>query len=808
MLDALLQDLRYAARGLRRAPAFTLAAVLTLGLGIGANTAAFTVVDAALLRALPYRDQDRLVQLWESAPRKQRERQLSYPDFADVRDSSTVFEAVAGYAFDGFTLSSDEGAERLAGARVSAGFFRVLGVEPVLGRGFRPEEDQEAAKREVVVLSHGLWQRRFGSDPGVVGRRITLGGEPYTVVGVLPRSFHFARLGDPEIFATLAPSRAAVERRYMHWMWALARLRPGVGLEQANAELAGIARARERLDPRWHEDSGLYAVPLRDAIVGGVRPLLLGLLAAVALVLLIACLNVANMLLARAGARRRELGIRTALGADRARLVRQLLTESLLLALLGGAAGLLWAGGGVRALVAAIPEAQRESLPFLKDLALNPAVLAFTTGACLLTGLVFGLAPALHACDRDVALRLKESGRGSARRQGLRSALVVGELALALVLVVAAGLLTRSLSRLLAVDPGFETSHLLTARIGLPAARYAAPQQVEAFFGRWRSRIESLPGVAGVALVDRLPLLGSGNTGTPSVVGRPASDVHAPDSELRTVSSEYFRTMGIALRAGRGFDERDRADAPRVAVVNQTFADALFPDADPLGQRVGFAFLSGPPLAIVGVVADEKVGELDARTRPVFYFHWLQEPRAATSVVVRTRSDPHALLAALRAESRALEPELLVAGVRTMEELIAGSQASFLRRYPLLLLGSFAALALALAAIGVYGVMSYSVSQRTNEIGIRLALGAAPGNVLALVLKEGLALALLGAAAGLGGALATARVLSSLLFETPPTDPSVLTVSALVLLAVAALACWLPARRAARTDPLAAIRCE
>jgi predicted permease len=808
MLESLLGDLRLAARGLRRSPGFTLVAVLTLGLGSGATAAVFTVLDAALLRGLPYRDPDRLVHVWETTPERS-DRQVSHPDFADVRDAARSFENVGGYAFDGFSLAGSEGLERVAAARVSAGFFGLLGVEPILGRSFRPEEDQPLRKRDVVLLSHGLWLRRFGGDPAIVGGTLTLSGEPYTVLGVLPPGFHFARLGDPELFVTLSPNQAAVERRYMHWMWAVARLRPGAGIGEANAELAAIARDREREDPRWHAATGLRAEPLRDAIVGGIRPLLLGLLASVAAVLLIACVNVANMLLARAAGRRREVGVRVALGAGRARLVRQFLVESLLLALLGGGAGLLWAGWGVRAMVAAIPDAQRQALPFFKDLNVHPGIWTATFLVCVLTGVVFGLAPALHAHEGGLARSLREGRRSTDQRSLQRRLLVVGEVGLALALLAAAGLLTRSLHRLLRVDPGFDSRGVMTARLSLPADAYDTPQRIHAFHGAFQQKLAALPEVAGVALVDRLPLLGSGNTGTPSVVGRPASDTSAADSELRTVSSGYFRVMGIPLRAGRGFTESDGPGAPRVVVVNEAFVRHVLGGEDAIGRHVSFVFMDGQPLEIIGVVANENVSDLDARAaRPVLYFPSPQDPSSSTNLVVRARGEPRTLAAALRRELRALEPRAVLSVERTLDDLIAGSRPAFLRRYPLLLLGWFAALALVLAAVGVYGVMACAVSQRTGEIGVRMALGARPRDVLALVLREGVTLALAGVAVGVLLALAGGRAIASLLFETRPWDPVVLGAAALVLTAAAAAACWVPALRAARVDPLAAIRCE
>jgi putative ABC transport system permease protein len=652
-----------------------------------------------------------------------------------------------------------------------------------------------------------LWQRRFGGDPAIVGRSITLNDEPFTVVGVLPKEFHFARLGDPELFVTLSPSKQAVERRYMHWMWAIGRLRDGATRDQANAELSSIASTRAQADQQWHKDTGLRAAPLREALVGPIGPVVMGLFAAVGAVLLIACANVANMLLARAMSRKREMGIRLAMGAGRGRIVSQFLAESVLLSIAGGAAGLLWAGWGVRTMVAAIPANMAQGLPFLKDLSADPRVLAFTFAVCLATGLLFGLVPALRTSSPLVLESLKDGARGSAGRQRMRSALVVAEIAIALSLVAAAGLMTRSLGRLLDVNPGFNTENLLTARVALPSRSYDTNEKREAFFDRWQARIGALPGVESVALVDRLPLLGSGNTGTPTIAGRSVASSNAPDSELRTVSESYFRVMGLPVVMGRSFTPSDAREAKRVVVVNRRFVDEMFGGEDPTGQVLTFPFVDGP-LEVAGVVADEKAGDLDGRVRPVLYFPWRQDSGLSTSVVVRTNTNPRSLAPALAAESRAMEPDAIVSGVRTMDEIIASVPATFLRRYPLMILGCFAFLALVLASIGIYGVMSLAVNERTPEIGIRMALGAQTSTILRLVLRQGLTLAGLGVGAGIAIGLAGAQVLSSALYETPPTDPLVFAGAAFVLTAVAALAVYIPARRASRVDPLVAVRHE
>ncbi len=805
VLATVVGDLRYGLRGLAKSPAFTLVAAVTLGLGIGANSAMFTVVNAVLLKGLPYKDPDRLVHVWETEPNRLT-RQVSFPDFVDVRDRSASLSSVAGYAFDSLVLKTAEGSERLRAARVSANFFSTLGVEPAHGRLFQASEDQPLGSRDAVLITDGLWRRRFGADPGVVGRPLILDGAPRTVVGVLPRQFQFARLGDVEVFVTLSPAREAVERRYMHWMWAIGRLRDGASLEAANAELGSIATGRALLDPQWHKETGLRVVPLRDALVGPVRPLILGLFASVAAVLLIACANVANMLLARAMGRRREVAIRLAMGAGRGRIMAQFLTESVLLFLIGGAVGLLWAGWGVRALVAAIPANLAGNLPFLKDLAIDPGVLGFTFAVCLATGLLFGLLPAFRSSAQGVADTLKDGARGASGRQRVRSGLVVTEIAIAMFLVVAAGLMGRSLTRLLDVDPGFDLASLTTASLAVPGSAYDTPEKLIAFFDRWQSRVRALPGVRGVALVDRLPLLGSGNTGTPSIAGAPGNST-APDANLRTVSASYFEVMGLKVVAGRDFSEADGPKAARVVIVNRAFVDQVFGGRDAVGQSVGFAFVQGA-LEVVGVVADEQVGALDDAIRPVLYFPWRQDTGTAMSAVIRTQGDPRALMSALSGETRSIEPDAIVSGVRTMNDLVASTPAAFLRSYPLLVLGCFAVLALILASIGIYGVMSLTVGERTSEIGIRMAIGAQSGQVLRLFLKQGLGLSLLGVGLGVAAGLAGTRLLSFALFETPPNDPLVFGAASAVLVTVAALACSVPAWRASRVDPLRAVRYE
>jgi putative ABC transport system permease protein len=811
-MRTVLKDVRYAARVLSRQPGFALVAVVTLALGIGANTAIFTVIDAALLRSLPYENPERLVHLWESRQSRDFEqREASYPDFEDWRQQSgEVFDGVAGYVQQQFTLADGGSPERAQGAAVTANFFDLLGVKAAEGRAFVEGDDAPDAER-VVVISHGLWLRRFGGDRKIPGRQVELEGVSYTVVGVLPAGFRFAKVGEAELWTPLRVPREVAGRRYMHWLRVVARLKAGVSLDAARAQMSTVARRIEADDPQAHTGVGIRVVPLQEEVVGPVKPLLFVLLGAVGFVMLIACTNVANLLLARSTARRKEMVIRAALGASRRRVVQQLLTESLLLALAGGACGLMLALWGVDALVAAIPAAQLGKMPYLRDLSLNPEVLLFAFALSLVTGVLFGLTPALSASRADLQEAMKDGGRTSSGRgpRRLRDLLVVSEVALALVLLVGAGLLLKSLAVMLRVDPGFDTRNLLTMRVALPPARYADDERAASFYAELLRRVSALPGVRGVAETSNLPLAGEGGTGTPQIVGRAAPPGDWGESYLRDVSANYFDVMGIPLVAGRVFDERDRADAPRVLLVNKTFAERVFPGESPLGRQVGFKFTAGrPPFEIVGVVGDEKVASLDARTKPVIYFHEQQGPDAAVVLLVRTAADPSAVAGAVGGEVRALDPEVPVFAAATMEQVVAGSQATFMRRYPAYLVGVFACVALVLALVGIYGVISYAVTQRTREIAIRVALGARGRDVLRLVLGHGLLLALAGVAFGLAGALVLTRLMKGLLFEVSAADPSVYAVVSLLLVAVALAACLVPARRATKVDPMVALRYE
>ena len=806
-MQTLFQNLRYGFRLLRTKPGFTIVAVLTLALGIGANTAIFTVVDAALLRSLPYKDPERLVHLWEATEQQQtKQRELSYPDFLDLKQHSQVFEGVAGYNGRNVTLTHGEVKERLQATRVTSNFFSILGVEAALGRTFQPEEDRPGAPA-LVILNHNLWQRRFSGDPNLIGQAINLNGTNYTVVGILPPHFQFAPIADAELWVPLNPSANEVSRRFTHWLNVIARLKPGLTVEQARAGTQVIAQRLAEADPQFHQGAMIRIIALRDQIVGAVKPLLLVLLGTVAFVLLIACANIANLLLTRAAARHKEIAVRLALGATRWHLVKQLLTESMLLALLGGALGLFLARWGIDLIVAAIPQSQ---MNFGPGLAIDLRALAFTGALSLLTGVIFGLAPALQASKADLQESLKEGSRTSsiAASNRLRSMLIVSEIALALVLLVGAGLMTKSLLRLLDVDPGFDPKNLLTFQLSLPSAKYGANNQAPVFYQQLLTRLETLPGVKGAGAVNRLPLVG-GSTGVPLIEGRPApAPGQEPVANVRTVSFGYFRAMGIPLIKGRVFTEQDQVGAPRVLMVNQTLAAQLFSGQNAIGQRIRFTFTGDQPFEIVGVVGDEKVTPLDTATTPVIYFPHLQNSDLAMNMVVRTATDPLAFASTVRSEVRAMDADLLVYHIESMEHHIAMRPSTMMRRYPTMLIGAFAAIALLLAVIGIYGIISYSVSQRTHELAIRIALGAGRRDILKLVVGQGLGLTAAGIGIGLAAAFMLTSFLSSMLFEVGTSDPLIFIGVAMLLAAVALLASYLPARRATKVDPMVALRCE
>jgi putative ABC transport system permease protein len=807
-MDSLVKDLRFAFRGFLKRPGFAAIAIMTLALGIGGSTAIFTIVNAALLRGLPYKSPDRLYHMWERTPQGEfSKREFSYPDYQDYQQNN-VFEGLAAYTGGRVLVSGLGEAESLPGPRVSANFFNVLGVDPLLGRTFQSGEDQPGGPK-VTVLTYGLWQRRFGADKSVIGRGLTINGESYTIVGVLPASFQFA-LRTAELFIPYQPTQNQLTRRGLHGTNLIGRLKPGVTESQAQSDLSVIGSRIEQQHNDSHAGTTVRIVPLQEEVVGNVRPILLVLLAAVGFVLLIACANVASLLLTRSLARQKEVAIRSALGANRWRVIRQLLTESLLLSLAGGAAGLLIAYWAVPALVAALPQNQLNAMPFLNSLSLNAGILAFSFALSLITGLVFGLAPALQSSRLDLNEVLKEGGRqtsgGASHR--LRSAMVVTEIALAVVLLVGAGLMMKSLLRLLQTNVGFKTENLLTVGVILPPSKYTQANQFISFNDQIQERVRALPGVSAAGTVDILPL-NAGNTTRFYIDGDP---VPQPGKEVeansRVVSDTYFQTLGVPLIAGRTFDQRDTPDKPESVIIGKTIADRMFAGRNPVGMRLRYAGVQAPPMEIVGVVGDVKITGLDQAIRPVLYYAFRQNFSPFANIVTRTNGDPAALTAAVRNEIRNLEPDAAILNVNTIDEMIAQTPASFMRRFPALLISIFAGVALLLASIGIYGVVSYSVSQQTHYIGVRMALGASPSAILAMVLKQGLVLAIAGVVIGVVAALGLMRLLKTLLFEVSTNDVGTFAMVAGALFVVALLACYLPARRATKVDPLIALRYE
>ncbi|HVG32681.1 MAG TPA: ABC transporter permease [Pyrinomonadaceae bacterium] len=813
MGTTLWQDLRYGARMLLKKPGFTFVAVLTLALGIGANTAIFTVVNAVLLRSLPFDHAEQLVRIGgANLQRNKRLGTLSPQDFYDVRDRNTVFESIAAY--DGWSpsLTGTGEPERLAAARVTTAFFNVLRVEPVMGRAFLPQEEQRG-NHLVVLLSYGLWQRRFGANPSIIGQTITLNGASYNVIGVLPRDFEppqFSGVGfeKPELWAPFAPDLSQWTRDGRSLDTAIARLKPGVSVERAQSELGVIAGQLQQQYPDTNAGESLSTASLHEQLVGKIRSALLVFLVAVGFVLLIACANVANLLLARAAARQKEMAIRAAMGASRLRIIRQLLTESVLLSIVGGGLGLLFAMWATDYLVTL----GTDSLPFLGDVGLDGRVFGFTALLTILTGVAFGLAPAVQFSKPDLNESLKESGRsstGGRGRQRLRSVLVVAEIAISLLLLIGAGLLVKSFVRLQNVSPGFDPHNALTLNIFLPGTKYTEDDQARAFFDQAEARIRSLPGVESVGMTSNLPVSGGFDTVSFYVEGQPVSareDV--PDLERYTINEDYFRAMGIPLKSGRPFAAEDRAGSTPVAIVSETAARRFWPNESPLGKRINTDIddPESPWRTVVGVVGDVRHYALDIEPTAQFYLPYRQGPQSYMALVVRTSNRPENQINAVREQIWAIDKDQPIFNVKTMEEFVARSVAQ--RRFTMLLLGLFAGVALLLAVIGLYGVMAYTVAQRTHEIGIRMALGAQTGDVLRMVLGQGMAMVMVGVVIGLAAAFALSRLISSFLYGVSATDPLTFVGVPLVLCAVAALASYIPARRATRVDPMVALRYE
>ncbi len=820
-MESILQDIRYSVRSLIKTPGFTSVAVIVLALGIGANTAIFTVVNAVLLRPLPYPDSDRLVMLWETNPRFQigvDTLPVTHGNFMDWREQNSVFEYVSALGVGRWNLTGSGEPERISGASVSPNFFRLMGTEPKLGRAFRDDEEKPGAGK-VVVISHSLWQRRFAGEPGVIGKPMTLDGESYTVIGVAPEGFQFPRAKDLPYFVAVA-TQTDVWRpmtlgddfvnksRANHQLSVMAKLKRGVTREQAQTEMTAIAERLERSYPDSNQGIGVKVVPLNEQVVGNVRPALWVLMGAVALVLLIACANVANLLLARSSARQKEIAIRTALGASRSRVVRQLLTEALLLSMTAAVTGTLLSLWGIKAMLSL----SRETLPRAYEISVDLRVLGFTVVIALLTSVLFGLTPALQASKINLSESLKEGSRGLAggrHSNHVRSAMVISEVALSLVLLIGAGLMIKSLSSLLKVDPGFKPNDTLTMQIALLGSKYPAASQQIAFFRDVTHRVETLPGVQSVGLISSAPLSGGVYAGGFSIEGRVAtSETDDLVADRRMVSPEYFNALGIPLLKGRGFTDRDDKAATGVAIVSQSWARRFLPNEEPLDKRIklGGRDSTRPWLSIVGIAGDVRDTALESDARPCVYLPYPQFPSSSMTLVVRAAFDPKPLMPAIRDEVWAVDKDQPVTEVKTMDQYVADSVSP--RRLNATLLAIFASLALVLASVGIYGVMAYSVTQRTHEIGIRVALGAQSSDVIKLVVGHGMALVVVGVMIGLAGALALTRVMTSLLFGVSATDPITFAGVSVLLVAIALLASYIPARRATKVDPMIALRCE
>jgi putative ABC transport system permease protein len=813
MIETLLQDIRYGARVLAKHRAFTVVAVLTLALGIGANTAIFSVVNELLLRPLPFRDADRLVMLWEVTPEGRHQNTTSRANFLAWREQSKSFEGMAAFSDQRLNLTGAGEPEEVAVQFATPNLFQVLGVEPILGRRLT-EDDGRADAAPVAVLSYGLWQRRFGADPRIVGKPITLNSVPFTVVGVLPQGFQWhirSRSGTSrpaEIWTALdMPTEGSGMRG--RFLSTVARLKQGVTPEQAEAEMKTIASRLEQDAPRYNKGMTSEVIPLREQFVGNVRPALWLLLGAVGLVLLIACANVANLLLARAAAREKEIALRAALGAHRLRIIRQLLTESVLLSVLGSLLGLGLAWWGIQALVHISPR----DLINIQSVGLNFTVLAWTILISFVTGIVFGLMPALEATRLNLNDALKEGGKGaegqSSRSRRLRSVLVIAEVALALVLLVGAGLLIKSFAQLQKINTGFNSENVLTMVVRLPEAKYKDDPQLVAFFRQATERMRTLPGVSNVGMVNFLPLYGGlGSSTMFTVEGRPAPEPgNEPFTNVRVSDAGYFNTMGIPLLRGRNFTESETSEPRHVIIISESFAQKYFPNEEPLGKRITVFMADNPePTEIIGIVGDVRYDSLTNKAEPTAYYPHPELAYPFMTLVIRTNGDPADMAQAAEREVRAIDPDQPVSDVRTMNQVMADTLGR--ARFSTLLLGLFAGLATLLAAVGIFGVMNYSVTLRTREIGLRMALGAQRGQVLMMILRQGLLLTLVGIGIGLLGALALTRIMSSLLFGVGASDPMTFAGIAVLLAVVSLIACYIPARRATRVDPMIALRYE
>ena len=814
-METIIQDIKFGLRMLLKSPSMSIVATIALALGIGANTAIFSVVNAVLLRPLPFPNSESLMSLWETNVQRGGIRgSHSYPNFFDIRSQNTVFDRVAAYHGADYVMTGRGEPVRLQGLVTTSDLFPLLGVAPKLGRIFLPEEDKPSSTGRVAIISEQLFRNRFGADPAILNQTITLEGISFTVIGVMPDTFEFPIQNEPvELWTTIAGDASGTDpvtdQRGAHFLRVLGRLKQNVTPEQAQSELTAIASRLEQAYPDTNTKRGLKAEPALNALVGDIRPALLILLGAVACVLLIACANVANLLLARATSRHKEMAVRAALGASRMRVIRQLLTESILLSLVGGAVGLLLAVWWSDLLVAL----GKEDIPRAVHVAIDWRVLGFTLGVSVLTGLIFGLVPAFQSSKTELVESLKEGGRSGsegARRNRMRSVLVVGELAIAVVLLVGAGLLIKSLWRLQNVNTGLQPDNVLTFNLGLPETKYTTEKQAP-FYNELKTRIESSPGVQSASSIMPLPLSGERFMISFQIEGREVAPKDEPSADIFFTGIGYFKTMGIPLIKGRDFDQRDQHGSPRVTIVTEEFVRQYFPNEDPIGRRIrpGISTYDDEDerhCEIIGVVGDIRNRSLDTPPQPAYYVPQTQVPFAQMTMVVKTSTEPHSLVSAMTKEVAAMDSDLPLFGVKTLPEYLSASVAT--PRFSTTLLSVFSGVALVLTMVGLYGVMSYSVAQRTNEIGIRLALGAQSRDVLLMIVKQGSLLILLGLGIGLAGAYAASRLLSSLLFGVTAKDPLTFAAVAVLLALVALLACYIPAWRATKVDPMEALRCE
>ncbi|HEY4217969.1 MAG TPA: ABC transporter permease [Gemmatimonadaceae bacterium] len=799
------QDIRFALRGFRARPGFALTVLITVALGVGANAAIFSVVDAVLLRPLPFAQPDRLVHLWETFQSKVDQRsEASYPDYLDWRSRNHSFADLGGYNGAAFLVGGQQ-PMLVAGARATANFFNVLGVHAVVGRTFVAGEDAAGAPK-VTLLTYGFWMRQFGGDRAAVGRTISLNGSPATIVGVLPKDFQFARQGAAELWTPIDQSARTRASRGNHWLNIVGRLSPGVTQTQAARDMSRIMADLAREYPESNAGRDGQVVPLQKELVGSIEPIILLLYGAVVVVFLIACVNVANLLLIRGADRQREIAVRAALGAGIGRLVRQLLTESLVLALAGGLLGLGVAQLGLRWLIAAIPNAMAKQMSMIAHVTLDARIVAYGLIISVGAGLLFGVVPALRATRSSAQDVLRGGGRGATSAASrLRDGLVVGEVALTVVLLSGAMLFGRSVLRLLAINPGFRAEQLLTSIVEFPATEYSSSRSQAAVFDRLTEQLRATPGIESVGLVSRLPL-DFGNSLGFDIIGQPLpAPGKEPTASYRQTDAGYFTAAGIPVLRGRGFTNGDVAGAPSVVVVNQTLAKAYFGDVDPVGQRIyGF----GDTAMVVGVVGDVPIGGIDQTIPPTLYMSFAQDPEENMAVVVRTSLPPESSARAMRGVLTTIDRSAAITNVAMMTDVIGNSPSVFLRRFPLYLVGAFALTALALAIVGIYGVVSYSVAQRTREMGIRMALGAPASSLVRLVVRHGGWMVIAGIAIGTVGALVAGRAASSMLYGVAPSDPLTYVAVTAVLAVVAVAATMVPARRATKVDPSVALRSE